>query len=273
MDWMHCNACLLQGKSTYYITSCGHILCQACITQDYCSVCRTASKYLPISENAWTFQKQQHEIHLMFYKQYISRSQKSLQVALQKTDSQENELKTLKKENAELRSLVSHLKGSLSRSQSSSRSCTPRPVAITSPSQTVTPWPNSHFCGQVVSLPSSGESYVRSHSGTGSQPTSVNRLQDRNTPLSSSQGSPLSGQSVSYRLPSQPTSNQNFSYAGVRSTISGSQTQARTDSNTLRGSSAVTRETCITPSTNIDRLRAIQLTFTPKMPGSQRSRT
>ncbi|XP_075067286.1 E3 ubiquitin-protein ligase RNF212B isoform X2 [Mixophyes fleayi] len=224
MDWLHCNVCHLQQGNTFYITSCGHILCQACITQDYCSVCRTACKYLPVSENlkpqekiyfrsprdtvqtyfkniaqAWSFQKQQHDLHVMFYKQYLTKNQNTLQVALQKIHSQENELKVIKKENDELRSLVTHLKGSLSRSQSNSRSCTPRPVAITSPSQTVTPRHSSQHCGQVVSRSSSVESYVRSHSGTGSQPTSANRTQDRTTPISSSQGSPMSGHSMSYR--------------------------------------------------------------------------
>ncbi|XP_075685009.1 E3 ubiquitin-protein ligase RNF212B isoform X3 [Rhinoderma darwinii] len=295
MDWFHCNVCRVRQETTFYITSCGHILCKTCITQEYCSVCRTACKYLPISENlkpqekiyfrslketvqkdfnsisqAWSFQKQQHELHVTFYKQYLTKAQKAFQEALQKIENQENDLKAMTRENAELRSMVTHLKSSLSRSQSSSRSCTPRPIAITPPSQTVTPRYSFQQCGQIASRSPSVESlpYVRSHSGTGSQSASTSRVHEGTTPISSSQGSPMSGHSMSYRLPSQPTSMLNLSYPGDRSDISSNQFQSPNETSNIFRTNSVARDSFNAPSNNIDRLRAIQLKFTPKMPGS-----
>ncbi|XP_044136473.1 RING finger protein 212B [Bufo gargarizans] len=165
--------------------------------------------------------------------------------------NQENELKAIKGENAELRAMVTHLKSSLSRSQSSSRSCTPRPIAITPPSQTVTPRHSLQHCGQIASRPSSVESlsYVRSHSGTDSQSASTSRAQDRATSLSSSQGSPMSGHSMSYR-----------------SDTSSNPLQTPTETNNIfRTNSAVARDSFSTQCNNIDRLRALQLKYTPKM--------
>ncbi|XP_066461096.1 RING finger protein 212B [Eleutherodactylus coqui] len=271
MDWFHCNVCYMQQGTTFYITSCGHIVCKTCMTQDYCNVCRTSCKCLPISENlkpqekiyfrslketiqkrfnsisqAWTFQKQQHDLHVNFYKQYITKAQNALQEALQKIENQEtSELKAVKSENAELRSMVNHLKSSLSRSQSSSRSCTPRPIAVTPPSQTVTPRHSLQQYGQIASRSSSAESlpYLRSHSGTGSQSTSASRIHERTTPISSTQGSPMSGHSISYRTD-----------------ISNDQLQTPNEiSNPFRTNSAVARDSFNTPSNNLDRLRAIQV--------------
>ncbi|KAM5193787.1 E3 ubiquitin-protein ligase RNF212B [Mantella aurantiaca] len=282
MDWFHCNVCHLQQDTNFYITTCGHTLCQACITQDYCSVCRSACKYLPISENlkphekiffrnpketlliyfnniaqAWRFQKQQHELHVTFYKQYITKNQNAFQEALLKINTLENELKAIKKENAELKSLLTHLKGSLSRSQSNSRSCTPRPIAITSPSQTVTPRPSSHHNGQFGSRSSSLESlgYVRSHSGS-SQPPSASRAQDRTTPLSSSDGSPMSGHSMNYSLPAQTTSASTSSYNSQRSELSRNMMPTPTE-RTFHLSRGAARESCVTPCNNSDRLRTL----------------
>ncbi|XP_056382186.1 RING finger protein 212B isoform X3 [Hyla sarda] len=119
MDWFHCNVCHTRQETTFYVTSCGHILCKTCITEDYCSVCRTACKYLPISESVWNFQKQQHEHHVTFYKQYITKVQNAYTEALQKIENQENELKAIKKENAELKSIVTNLKLPLDKAYSS----------------------------------------------------------------------------------------------------------------------------------------------------------
>ncbi|XP_040210462.1 RING finger protein 212B [Rana temporaria] len=164
------------------------------------------------------------------------------------------------------------MKGSLSRSQSNNRSCTPRPIAITSPSQTVTPRVSSQHSGQIGSRSSSLESvaYVRSHSES-SQPPSASRTQDRTTPMSSSQGSPMSGHSMSYSLPAQTTSASNFSYNGQRSDISGSTLLTPTD-RTFRLSTGGARDACVTPCNNTDRIRALQLRFTPRMPGPHNSR-
>lgn len=212
----------------------------------------TVQKDFNSVSQAWSLQKQQHDLHVAFYKQYLTKAQNAFQQALEKIKHQENELNAIKKENAELRSMVTYLKSSLSRSQSSNRSCTPRPIAITPPSQTVTPRNSLQQCGQVASNPSSLESvpYVRSHSG--SQSTSTIRVQERNTPMSSSQGSPMSGHNIHYRTDS--SSNQ-------------LQTPNET-SNVFRTNSAFARDSFNTPCNNMDRLRAIQLKFTPKMPGS-----
>ncbi|XP_069817754.1 E3 ubiquitin-protein ligase RNF212B isoform X2 [Dendropsophus ebraccatus] len=255
MDWFHCNVCHMHQETTFYVTSCGHILCKTCITQDYCSVCRTACKYLPVSESAWSFQKQQHEHRVTFYKQYITKLQNSYQEALQKIEKQENELKAIKRENVELKTIITQLKSSLSRSQSSSRSCTSRPIAITPPSQTVTPRHNFQQYGQITSHSSSAESllYVRSHSVTGSPSPSASRLQGRNTPIGSSLGSPSSGRSMYYR---------------DRTDVLSDQSQTPNETNNIFRNSAFVRDSFNTPCNNIDRLRAIQLKFTPKITGS-----
>ncbi|KAM4053905.1 E3 ubiquitin-protein ligase RNF212B isoform 2-T3 [Anomaloglossus baeobatrachus] len=252
MDWFHCNVCQVRQETTYYITSCGHILCKTCITQDLCSVCRTACKYMTISDNAWRFQKQQHELHLTFYKQCLNKAQDAFQAALQKIENQQSELKTVKKENDELRSMVTQLKSSISRSQSSSRSTTPRPVAITPPSQTVTPQHVFHQYGQTNGHSSSaGSPYVRSQSGTGSQSATSSRVQERTTPMSSS--SSLSGHSISSR---------------DRTSTSSNQLETPNESNNTRRSNSVfPRDSLYTPCNNIDRLRAIQLKFTPRATG------
>ncbi|XP_075425166.1 E3 ubiquitin-protein ligase RNF212B isoform X2 [Ascaphus truei] len=298
MDWFHCNLCFLREDTAFYVTSCGHILCQMCVTRDYCSVCRTACKYLALSENlkpqekiffrglketaqkyfdhiaqVWSFQKQQGDLTMAFYKQHLSKTQNALQEALLKIDNQERELKATKRDNTELRSLVSLLKGSLSRSQSSSRSCTPRPVAITSPTQTVTPRHSSQHCSQVVSRSSSVDSipYRVSRSGERSS-ASTGRVQDRTTPITPSHGSPMSGHSGPYRFPSHSSSMVNFPFLGEQSTDSVDRLQTHTDRSTPRIYSGDRRESSVTPGSSTDRLRAIQLTFTPRTPGSHHSR-
>ncbi|CAN2390432.1 Ring finger protein 212B, partial [Pristimantis euphronides] len=205
----------------------------------------TVQKDFNCISQAWSFQKQQHELHVTFYKQYITKAQHAFQEALRKIESQEKELKNIKSENAELRAMVTHLKSSLSRSQSSSRSCTPRPIAITPPSQTVTPRHSFQQCGQMASRSSSVESlpYVRSHSGTGSLSASTSRVHERTTPVSSSQSSTISGHSISYR-----------------SDISSDQLQTPNEiSNTFRTTTALARESFNTPCNNLDRLRSIQV--------------
>ncbi|XP_018099398.2 RING finger protein 212B isoform X2 [Xenopus laevis] len=287
MDWFHCNMCFLNQNETFYITSCGHILCQKCITQDKCSVCKRACRHLSLSDNmkaqekiffrnhkqiaqkyfdhlaqVSSFQKQQFALQLAFYKHYLCKSQRALQDALQKVNSQESELKSMKKDNAELRTLVSALKGSLSRSQNNNRLCTPRPVAITSPSQTVTPQQSNHD----ISHPSSVESLLRgvSRSGGQSQPVSAGRVQERTTPISS-YGSPMSTSSFSHRATSQSSSVLNVPLLEQLSNVSRdySQTQLANNSPQLLSAGGLI-ESCMTPSSNTDRLRAIRLSFTPR---------
>ncbi|XP_056382262.1 RING finger protein 212B isoform X9 [Hyla sarda] len=145
MDWFHCNVCHTRQETTFYVTSCGHILCKTCITE-------------------------------------------------------------------------------------------------------VTPRQSLQQCGQIASHSSSAESLpsVRYHSGAGSPSASTSRAQERNTSISSSQGSLSSGHSTSNRTD-----------------ISSYQSQTPNET-----TSAPARDSFTTQSNNIDRLRAIQLKFTPKLLGS-----
>nr|XP_033772686.1 LOW QUALITY PROTEIN: RING finger protein 212B-like [Geotrypetes seraphini] len=183
MDWFHCNQCFHSEGTAFFVTSCGHILCQNC---------ENACKYLALSDNmkpqekmyfkglketalkcfehisqVASFQKQQTEQLICFYKKELAEVQAAVQEAAKKISSQDWELKALKKENGELKSLLVIAKESLNKPQSCNRSSTPRPVAITSPSQRVTPCHGSQHSSQVVSRCSSAESiqYRVSRSG------------------------------------------------------------------------------------------------------------
>ncbi|XP_041420822.1 RING finger protein 212B isoform X2 [Xenopus laevis] len=293
MDWFHCNMCFLNQNEPFHITSCGHLLCQKCISQDKCSVCKRACRYLSLSDNmkpqekiyfrnhkqlaqkyfeqfaqVSSFQKQQFELQMAFYKHYLCKTQRALQDALRKVDSQESELKSMKKDNAELRTLVSALKGSLSRSQNNNRLCTPRPVAITSPTQTVTPQQSNLDTSRSSSL----ESLLRglSRSGGQSQPVSAGRVQERTTPVSS-YGSPMSTSSVSHRVSSQSSSVLNRPVLEGLTNVSRDHSQTQLNNNSPRLLSGGLMESCLTPSNSTDRLRAIRLSFTPRTPGSYSS--
>ncbi|KAG8455404.1 hypothetical protein GDO86_001554 [Hymenochirus boettgeri] len=256
MDWFHCNICFLLQNETYYITSCGHIICQKCAIRDKCSVCRKSCKYLALSENVSNFQKQQHELQIAFFKQHISKAQNALQEAIQKINSQESELKAMKRDNAELRSMVIILKGSMNKSQNN-RMCTSRPV-ITPPSQPVTPQYVSQPFSHVVSH-SSSESmpFGISRSGGQSQLASASSVQEMTTPLSSSHGTPMSGHSLSSRIPSQSSSMVTLPLLGE---LSRDHNQANIGSTTPHQHSAGSLTESSTPSgSSNDRLRAIRV--------------
>ncbi|XP_063313222.1 RING finger protein 212B [Pelobates fuscus] len=171
----------------------------------------------------------------------------------------------MKRENTELKSLVSILKGSLNRSQNSSRSCTPRPVAITSPSQIVTPRHSSQQSSQVVSRssPMDSISHIESRSGGFSQSASSYGILDRSTPLTSNQESPMSVQSVHYCAPSTV----NYPFLGEEPNVSREQMQTSSNSNTPR----IYSESNNTPASNAGRLRSLQLVFTPRTPRTYQS--
>ncbi|KAM7158392.1 E3 ubiquitin-protein ligase RNF212B isoform 6-T6 [Molossus nigricans] len=177
MDWFHCNQCFRKDGAHFFVTSCGHIFCKKCVTLEKCSVCGAACKHLVLSDNlkpnvkmyfkspvetalthfshisqVWRFQKKQTDLLLAFYKHRITKLEAAMQEAQQTVTSQNKELSVLRKENGELKKFLTILKESPSWYQGS-RPTTPRPVGITSPSQSVTPRPSSQHSSQVVREP------------------------------------------------------------------------------------------------------------------------
>uniref|UniRef100_A0A9L0T7U1 Ring finger protein 212B n=1 Tax=Equus caballus TaxID=9796 RepID=A0A9L0T7U1_HORSE len=212
MDWFHCNQCFRKDGAHFFVTSCGHIFCKKCVTLEKCAVCGTACKHLALSDNlkpqekmyfkspvetalqyfnhisqVWSFQKKQTDLLIAFYKHRITKLEAAVQEAQQTVTSQDKELSVLRKENGELKKYLAILKESPSWYQGS-RSTTPRPVGITSPSQSVTPRPSSQHSSQVVSRSSSVESIPYRVAGFGSLGQGARGLQGRSTPRDSFTG-------------------------------------------------------------------------------------
>ncbi|KAM7158388.1 E3 ubiquitin-protein ligase RNF212B isoform 2-T2 [Molossus nigricans] len=225
MDWFHCNQCFRKDGAHFFVTSCGHIFCKKCVTLEKCSVCGAACKHLVLSDNlkpnvkmyfkspvetalthfshisqVWRFQKKQTDLLLAFYKHRITKLEAAMQEAQQTVTSQNKELSVLRKENGELKKFLTILKESPSWYQGS-RPTTPRPVGITSPSQSVTPRPSSQHSSQVVSRSSSAESVPYRVAGFSSVGQGARGLQGRSTPSDSytETPSPASTHSLSYR--------------------------------------------------------------------------
>ncbi|CAO2590865.1 RING finger protein 212B [Lemmus lemmus] len=181
MDWFHCNQCFRKDGAHFFVTSCGHIFCKKCMTLEKCAVCGSRCKHLALSDNlkpqekkffkspvetalqcfshisqVWRFQKKQTDLLITFYKDRITKLEAAVKEAQQTVTSQNKELSVLRKENGELKKCLAILKGSPS-SYYGSRLTTPRPVGITSPSQSVAPRPSSQHSSQVV-RPSSASS-------------------------------------------------------------------------------------------------------------------
>nr|XP_014352389.1 PREDICTED: RING finger protein 212B isoform X2 [Latimeria chalumnae] len=222
MDWFHCNKCFRQDGASFCVTNCGHIICEKCSEKEKCSVCGTACRNLILSNDmtpqvkmyftsltettqrylahvaqVWSFQKKQLDRLVSFYKHKVSKMEAIVHEARQKLILQEKEFAVLKKENAELKKLLSILKASPSQS---GRTSTPRQVAITSPTNIVTPWRNnnSQHSGQVVSRAGSVDSLTYRVSRSGGQPTSgaPSSLSGRSSPQEISTGHPTTLQSL-----------------------------------------------------------------------------
>ncbi|XP_060112499.1 RING finger protein 212B [Heteronotia binoei] len=183
MDWFHCNRCFVQEGTDFCLTSCGHIFCKKCAGTDKCPSCGTSCKYLLLNDNmkpeekkffrspveialkyianisqVWTFQKGQMELLVSFYKNNASKMEGALQQAHEKLTTQEKELEAIRKENKELKRMYLNFRKASPRYHQGNRNSTPRPVAVTTPSQSVTPWLSFQHSSEVVSRSSSTDS-------------------------------------------------------------------------------------------------------------------
>ncbi|XP_061151354.1 RING finger protein 212B-like isoform X1 [Syngnathus typhle] len=53
MEWFHCNKCFIRRGSTFAVSTCGHICCEACIKSSQaakCGICGASCKYIPITD-------------------------------------------------------------------------------------------------------------------------------------------------------------------------------------------------------------------------------
>ncbi|XP_031459033.1 RING finger protein 212B isoform X1 [Phasianus colchicus] len=171
-DWFHCNRCYRQEGARFSVTSCGHVLCEACLGAGPCPICAAACRRFPIPEQleetlflkspaaiarqrlahisqAWRFQQAQVDLLLASHRDTARRAEAALRDTRRALDSKQREAEALRRENGELRR---HLReAEVSPTWRSSRSSTPRPIGITSPATTVTPQPRQQLSGQVVS--------------------------------------------------------------------------------------------------------------------------
>ncbi|XP_039603712.1 RING finger protein 212B-like isoform X1 [Polypterus senegalus] len=207
MDWFHCNKCFKTEGNTFYVSSCSHICCEACISKDICCICGTACRYLQLSNNLKTqervyfmnpvemgkkqfekitqvsiFQRQQIDRVLTFFKQKSSKLEAKLTEVCKHNCHLERQLEDLKKENCELRVILSQNKMSASVLESGRFSKILKPIAITSPTP-VTPIRSSYQ----VSRSYSEESLER-------------HFQNRPTNMQTPGSSMLSGSSSTYDL-------------------------------------------------------------------------
>ncbi|KAL8177207.1 UNVERIFIED_CONTAM: hypothetical protein K2H54_043311 [Gekko kuhli] len=114
-----------------------------------------ALKYIANISQVWTFQKGQMDLLVSFYKNNASKTEGALQQAHEKLTAQEKELEAIKKENKELKKMYLNFMKASPRHHQGSRNSTPRPVAITAPSQTVTPRLGFQHSSEVVRASSS----------------------------------------------------------------------------------------------------------------------
>ncbi|KAB0374625.1 hypothetical protein FD755_013117 [Muntiacus reevesi] len=209
MDWFHCNRCFRKDGAHFFVTNCGHIFCKKCVILEKCAVCETACKYLALSDNlkpqekmyfknpvetalqyfshisqVWSFQKKQTDLLIAFYKHRITKLEAAMQESQETLTNQDKELSVLRKENGELKKFLAIVKESPSWYKGS-RLNTPRPVGITSPSQSVTPRPISQHSSQVVSRSCSVESTPYRMAGFSNLGQGARGLQGRRTPRDS----------------------------------------------------------------------------------------
>uniref|UniRef100_A0A3P8X261 Si:ch211-10e2.1 n=1 Tax=Cynoglossus semilaevis TaxID=244447 RepID=A0A3P8X261_CYNSE len=167
MDWFHCSKCFTKRGSSFAVTSCGHICCEACIISE-CSVCGASCCYLTISDEMKpqekvffkeplklmqsrlehisqiaVFQQKQMEriiIHLRHMTVELERRLKELtdkgyqlSELRRENDVLKKHILELKKENAELKKPLSQRRVSPGHLHIDSGQRMTLPVAITSP--------------------------------------------------------------------------------------------------------------------------------------------
>ncbi|XP_069796841.1 E3 ubiquitin-protein ligase RNF212B-like [Narcine bancroftii] len=279
MDWFHCNKCYQKPASGIHfsISSCQHILCHKCISRDKCSVCGSACKHLPLTDNMTAhermyfrkpsdickkymehiaqvtkFQRKQTELLLSFYKHKVSQMELTLQKAQCKIRAQEKELAALKTQMSEMKQLLT-LKASPNLSQLR-RSSTPRPIAITSPSSRVTPKQTPQD-----NRPHSGNAAPYSRPELMAQVTgsSVSRSSGLLTPRGSTLASGMSTPWDVVMSSSSVASADSLMYRSLGRSLSGG-----LDTNTVQQAGLTGSQE--TPARSIEPRRQIQLNTTPR---------
>lgn len=236
------------------------------MTLEKCGVCGRPCKHLALSDNlkpqekkffkspvetavqcfshvaqVWCFQKKQTDLLIAFYKDRIRNLEAAVKEAQETAASQNKELSVLRKENGELKKILAILKGSPS-CYYGNRLTTPRPVGITSPSQSAAPRPSSQHSSQVVSRSSSMESIPYTVAGISHVEQGSRGLHERSAPRDSytETPSPASTHSLSYR-PSSASSGQGVSFRPFFSGDSG-HTRVLTPNNSGQRESRTTPE-------------------------------
>ncbi|XP_021238964.1 RING finger protein 212B isoform X7 [Numida meleagris] len=111
-DWFHCNRCYRQEGARFSVTSCGHVLCEACLGAGPCPICAATCRRFPIPEQleetlflkspatiarqrlahisqAWRFQQAQVDLLLASHRDAARRAEAALRDARQALDSKQ----------------------------------------------------------------------------------------------------------------------------------------------------------------------------------------
>ncbi|XP_077472030.1 E3 ubiquitin-protein ligase RNF212B-like [Stigmatopora argus] len=136
MEWFHCNKCMVTRGSKFAVSSCGHVICEACIvTPEQCGACGSSCRYIAITDQMKpqeivlfkdpvmlvqsrlehiskiaTFQQAQMRRATEYFKHKSVTLEKNLQEV---TDKSYRQIAELKRENADLKKLNMDLKSEM----------------------------------------------------------------------------------------------------------------------------------------------------------------